>query len=72
MIVRASAADGRFRYAWRVCLCILCAVGKAAAQADYASRYCEAEDFLTGMLGGFEDEVGPLTRHNEQVGSCAE
>lgn len=39
---------------------------KSTAQAHYASRYCEAEEFLNGLLDGLEDDDGPLTRHNEQ------
>jgi len=39
---------------------------KAAAAKDYASRYCEAEGFLDGLLDDWEDDDGPLTRQNDQ------
>jgi hypothetical protein len=39
---------------------------KAAAQANYASRYREADEFLDALLGHLEDEDGPRTRRNGQ------
>ncbi|MBX9918561.1 MAG: hypothetical protein K2Y33_01830 [Mycolicibacterium frederiksbergense] len=39
---------------------------KATAQTDYASRYCEAEDFLNRVLGVASDDDGPLAHYNEQ------
>lgn len=39
---------------------------KMAAANDYASRYCEAEGFLDGLLDDWEDDDGPLSRRNPQ------
>lgn len=39
---------------------------KAAAEANYASRYCEAERFLDDLLDAWGDEYGPRTYRNEQ------
>jgi hypothetical protein len=38
---------------------------KASAQANYASRYLEADKFLDGLLGDWEDDDGLRTRWNE-------
>ena len=42
------------------------AKAKAAAAADYASRYCEAEGFLDGLIDDWDDDDGPRTRRNDQ------
>jgi hypothetical protein len=39
---------------------------KFAAEADYASRYREAEGFLDGLLADWDDDDGPRTRRNEK------
>ncbi|WP_131813705.1 hypothetical protein [Mycolicibacterium fortuitum] len=39
---------------------------KAAADANYASRYCEAEQFLDELLDDWEDDDGVRTHRNEQ------
>jgi len=39
---------------------------KDAAAADYASRYCEAEHFLHGLLDDWDDDDGPRTRRSDQ------
>lgn len=42
------------------------AKAKAAAEADYASRYCEAERFLDDLLDNWEGDDGEQTHRNEQ------
>lgn len=40
---------------------------KASAQADYAGRYREADQFLDDLLGDWEDDDGnPMTRRTDQ------
>lgn len=39
---------------------------KAAASADYRSRYLEAEHFLDNLLDDWNDDDGPRTRRNDQ------
>ncbi|MBU8817849.1 hypothetical protein KL864_18280 [Mycolicibacterium goodii] len=39
---------------------------KAAAAADYASRYCEAEQFLDDLLGHWVNDDGVQTRRNQE------
>ncbi|QRY53812.1 hypothetical protein [Mycolicibacterium septicum] len=41
---------------------------KAAADANYASRYCEAEQFLDELLDDWEDDDGVRNHRNEQGG----
>jgi hypothetical protein len=39
---------------------------KSAAQADYASRYREADQFLDDLLGAWEDDDGTQSCRNDQ------
>lgn len=40
-------------------------IAKAAAAANYASRYCEAEQLLDGLLDDWDDDDGPRTRRSD-------